>query len=375
MTATPLADYPLAMPETTLSELARLLEGQLDGGDGGAIIRGVAPIEAAGADQVTFLTNARYERHAETTQAAALIVARQYAGPGRSLIRCQDPYYAFRQAMVFFAGFRQPEFDGIDARANIHPTAKLAAGVRVGAFATIGPGCVIGDNTVLYPGAYVGPRCRIGGGCVIYPNVTLYDGTILHDRVTIHAGSSIGHDGFGYATHKGGDGVARHEKIPQSGWVELESDVEIGAGCAIDRATLGATIIGAGTKFYNLVAIGHGTQMGRHCLMVAQAGIAGSVMVGNYCVFGGQAGVVGHIRLADGVRVAAQSGVTNDVPAGTEVAGSPAIPLADARRAMIGATQLPQLRAAVRKMEREVNALKTKLGIRDAGEADRGGAD
>jgi len=354
------------MGEMTLSELAAAVGGELRG-DGAKVVRGMAPLETAGADEVAFLANVRYERHMVGTRAAAVIVARDYAGSGPALIRCEDPYFAFRTAMVAFYGFRRPYFEGVDPRACVDASARLGEGVRIGPFVTVGPGAEIGPRTAVYPNAYIGPEVRIGADCTIHPGVTLYDHTVLGDRVTVHAGSSIGQDGFGYATHAG-----RHEKIPQAGWVELEDDVEIGAGCAIDRATMGATVIGAGTKFSNLVAVGHGTRLGRHCLMVAQSGIAGSTVVGDYCAFAGQAGVVGHIRVGDRARIGAQAGVTNDVAAGQEVLGSPAIPLADARRAMMSFSRLPQLRTAVRKLTRELSALKRRLirrGHLAAGEA------
>jgi len=345
------------MAEMTLKELAERVGGSLEG-DGGRCVRGVAPLEGAGGEEVAFLANARYERFVATTGAAAVIVPAGYTGPAPcALIRCRDPYFAFREAMVALHGFRRPHFDGVDPRANVEPGASLAAGVRVAAFATVAAGATVGENTAIYPGAYVGPGCRIGRDCTIHPNVTLYDGTVLGDRVTVHAGSSIGHDGFGYATHGG-----VHHKIPQAGWVELEDDVEIGACCAIDRAALGATVIGAGTKMSNLVAIGHGTRLGKHCLLVAQAGVAGSVVVGEHCVFAGQSGVVGHVRLGDGVRVGAKAGVTRDVPAGQEVLGSPAMPLAQARRAMLTVSRLPQMRAAIQRLTREVHALRRRLG-------------
>jgi len=343
------------MAEMTLSELAEAIGGELVG-DGSKVVRGVGGLESASPDEISFLANKKYEKHMADTKAAAVIVPADYDGPGESLIRCKDAYFAFRQAMVAFHGFRRPHFEGIDPRAAIDPTAKLADGVRVAAFATVGPAATIGPNTVIYAGVYVGPRCRIGGDCTLYPNVTLYDGTILHDRVTIHAGTSIGHDGFGYATHAG-----RHEKIPQAGWVELEDDVEIGACCAIDRATMGPTVIGAGTKFSNLVAIGHGTKLGKGCLVVAQTGIAGSVTVGNYCVFAGQAGIVGHIRIGDGAKVAAKTGVTNDIPPGQEVFGVPSMPLGQAKRVFTVLPRLPQMRAALRKLIREVSALKQRV--------------
>lgn len=344
------------MPEMKLSELAAALGGELCG-EGDKLVRGVAAIESAGPDEVSFFSNAKYEKFVSTTKAAAVIVDHKYAGAGTSLIRCGDPYFAFRQAMVMFYGFRQPHFEGVDARANIEPGVVLGVNVRVGAFATIARGATVGDNTVIYPGAYVGPDSRIGADCTLYANVTLYDRTVLGDRVTVHANSSIGVDGFGYSTHKG-----RHEKIPQTGYVVLEDDVEIGSCCAIERATMGPTVIGAGTKFADLVAIGHGTKMGKHCLMVSQAGIAGSVTVGDYCIFGGQAGVVGHIRLGNHVHVLAQAGVTNNLPDGIEVLGSPALPRADARRAVMMLTRLPEMREQMREMKNEIDALKAQLG-------------
>ncbi len=357
------------MTEITLAELARAVGGRLEG-DGGRRVRGLAPIAEAGDHEAAFLANRRYEKQVGSTRAAAVIVAEDFAGSvpdGVALIRCRDPYFAFREAMVRCHGFRRADFEGIDDRADIHPQATLAEGVRIAPFVSVRARAAVGAGTVLYPGAYVGEDCRLGRDCIVYPNVTLYDGTILGDRVTVHAGSSIGQDGFGYATHAGADGVVRHEKIPQPGWVVLEDDVEIGACCAIDRATMGATVIGAGTKMSNLVAIGHGTRLGKHCLVVAQAGLAGSVVAGDYCSFAGQCGVVGHIRIGDGARVAAQSGVANDIPAGQEVLGTPAIPRAAARRAMMSFSRLPAIRTAVRRLTRELAGLKKRLRALEGG--------
>ncbi len=353
------------MREMTISQLAELVGGELVG-DGGGKIRGLAALDAAESGEASFLANAKYERHMAETKAAAVFVAADYAGPGPALIRCADPYFAFREAMVAFYGFRRPHFDGVDPHTNIDPSAKIATSVKIAPFVTIAAGCEIGDGTVMYPGVYVGPGCRIGRDCTLHPNVTVYEGCRLGDRVIVHAGASIGQDGFGYATHAG-----RHEKIPQVGWVEIGNDVEIGACCAIDRATMGATVIADGTKFSNLVAIGHGAKVGKGCLMVAQSGIAGSTTLGNYCVFGGQSGSVGHIKIGDGVQVAAQTGVVGDVPAGMQIGGSPSMPLADAKRAWMTISRLPQLRTAVRKLTREVAALKRRLGMDEPGDADR----
>lgn len=349
------------MIQMTVSQLAKQLGGQLQG-DGEQLLNGVSTLDSAKGNEVAFLANAKYEKSMNTTAAGAVIVSSKYTGPGNCLIRCQDPYFAFRQAMVTFYGFRKHPFEGIDARAAVDPSACLEPGVAVSSFATIAPGCVVGRGTVIYPGVYVGRDSRIGCDCVLYPNVTLYDGTILHDRVTIHAGSSIGHDGFGYSTHKGDDGVVRHEKIPQAGYVEIEDDVEIGACCTIDRATMGPTVIGAGTKFSNLIAIGHGTRLGKHCLLVAQAGLAGSVTVGNYCVFAGQSGVVGHVRIGDGVKVGAQAGVTNDIDPGQEMLGSPAAPLKEMRRLLAMTWNLPEMRTSIKQLQRQLEAIKQRLG-------------
>jgi UDP-3-O-[3-hydroxymyristoyl] glucosamine N-acyltransferase len=341
--------------EITAGELARILGGTLEG-DETAIVRGAGTLQEAQADQVSFLANSRYERHMNKTQAAAVIVTANYKGPGRNLIRCQDAYFAFRQAMVLFYGFRSHPLAGVDRAAHVDPTANLDAGVSVGPFAYIGPGAKIGLNTVIYPGVFVGPDVRIGCDCVLYPNAVIYDRCILGDRVVIHSCSVIGEDGFGYATHEG-----RHEKIPPAGWVEIGDDTEIGANCAIDRATLGATAIGAGSKFSNLVAIGHGTRVGKGCLFVAQSGVAGSTIIGDYCAFAGQSGASGHLRIGDHVRIGAQAGVHSDVTSDQEILGSPALPLARARRVYMTANQLPEMRNELKRLTQQIAELEARL--------------
>lgn len=337
------------MADMTLGQLAERIGGRVDGG-GDVVIHGVAPLETAGADEVAFLANDKYRRFMGRTQAAAVIVADDYDGPGETLIRCDDPYFAFREAMVVMYGFGRPAFEGVDARAAIHPEASVAANVRIGPFVTIERGAEIGEGSALYPGVYIGENAKVGRDCILHANVAVYDHSILHDRVTVHAGSSIGQDGFGYATHDG-----HHEKIPAAGWAELEDDVEIGACCSIDRATMGVTRIGAGTKFSNNITIGHGANLGKHCLLVAQSGIAGSTTVGDYSVFAAQSGAVGHITIGEGARVGAQSGVVSDIKPGEEVLGSPHFPLARARRIYATFSKLPEMRTAIKKLTRQVN--------------------
>lgn len=349
-----------------VAELARTIGGEL-AGDGSRVVTGIAPLEAAGPTDLAFLANPRYEKYMADTSAAGVIVSRDYAGPGKTVIRCEDPYFSFRQAMVTLYGFRQVPFEGVDPQARIDERATLGEGVAAAQFATVCAGASIGAGTVLYPGAFVGPEASIGCDCVLHPNVVVYDRCILGDRVTVHANSVIGQDGFGYATHDGA-----HHKIPQAGWVEIGDDVEIGACCAIDRATIGVTRVGAGTKFSNQIAIGHGTVLGRHNLLVAQVGIAGSTTTGDYCAFAGQAGVAGHLKIGDFVRVGAQAGVTNDLPSKTEVWGTPASPLAEARRQAVLARKLPKMRERLDRLERELVRL-TQVVHAEKGDAEPGG--
>ena len=189
----------------------------------------------------------------------------------------------------------------------------------------------------------------IGDNCILYPNVVIYDGCRIGDRVTIHANTAIGNDGFGYATHDG-----THHKIPQTGITVLEDDVEIGASCAIERAAIGQTVVGEGTKFADLISIGHGTTIGQHCLLVSLVGIAGSVEVGNYVALGGQTGVAGHLRIGHGVQALAKTGITGDVPDGATIGGAPAVDADAAKRNALAGMNLAQLARRVKTLERRL---------------------
>ncbi len=327
-------------------------------GDPARVIRRVATLEDAVEGDISFLSNPKYERLLQTTRASAVVLRPDVEAPPRlDLIRVEDPYAAITILIVRLHGYRQHRRVPPDpAVTHVHPTA------RVGENATIHPGVVIdehvtiGRDAVIYPGCYIGPRCRIGDRVLLYPNVVLYEDTVLGDRVTIHANTVIGEDGLGYAPVDG-----RWLKIPQIGHVVIEDDVEIGAGCTIDRATLGRTRIGRGTKFSNLIAIGHGTQVGEHCLFVAQVGIAGSVTVGNHVTMAGQVGVVGHIRVGDRAKIGAKAGVTNSVPDGETVLGAPAIPIREMKRQVVHIARLPELHNRVKQLERELAELRGRL--------------
>jgi UDP-3-O-[3-hydroxymyristoyl] glucosamine N-acyltransferase len=216
---------------------------------------------------------------------------------------------------------------GVSAQASIAASAKLGENVAVGPFATIGEKVVLGNNVTVFQGASIEAGSNVGDDCIIYPNVVIYDGTRIGRRCIIHAGVVIGSDGYGFALNQG-----KHHKIPQIGIVRIEDDVEIGAGTTIDRAALGETVIGEGTKIDNLVQIGHNVKIGKHCLLVSQVGIAGSTELGDHVAVAGQSGFSGHLKIGHRVQVAAKSAVLEDVPDDAKVMGSPAIPFKEFAR-------------------------------------------
>jgi UDP-3-O-[3-hydroxymyristoyl] glucosamine N-acyltransferase len=319
----------------TLKELAAAIGAEVSG-DGSLSVESVAGLEDAGPGQISFLSNPKYAKQLETTAASAVIVAPGVTSDRVTLLKAKDPYYAFAQVVVTLHGHRKHPHAGIHPKAHVDPAAT------------------VGEGSVLYPGVYVGPRARVGRDCILYPNVVVYDDCVIGDRVTIHANSSIGPDGFGYATHGG-----VHHKIPQVGNVIIEDDVEIGSGVCIDRAALGSTVIGNGSKLNDLISIGHGTRIGSHGLLVSLVGVAGSVTVGHHVTMAGQVGVAGHLEIGDNVTIGAQSGVVNNIPDQSTLLGSPAMPISHARRVAAVFVQLPELNQRVRRLEQQVEELGT----------------
>ena len=317
----------------TVSQLAEKI-GAAVVGDGAAQISSVATLEEAGPGQVSFLSNPKYEKLLASTRASAVIAGSDVRSDRVTLLRTADPYYAFMQAMVLLHGHRQHPHQGIHPQAYVDSTASVGAG------------------TVMYPGAYVGPRAVVGRECILYPNAVVYEGCILGDRVTLHAGAVIGHDGFGFATRQG-----VHHKIPAVGNVVVEDDVEIGANVTIQRATLGSTVIGHGTKMSDLISIGHATKLGAHGLLVSLVGIAGSTRIGHHVTIGGQAGIIGHVNIGDNVVIAAQAGVINDVEDQAMMMGAPATAAPHGRKVLMLTAQLPELLERIRQLEQQVAEL------------------
>ena len=295
------------MPEVPVSEIVELVGGRYDGPQD-RILRGVNTLADAGGDQLSFLSNPKYASQLAGTRAGAILVANDVAGDDARYVRVANPYLAW--ATVIERWFTPRGMAaGISPQASVAETARLGKNVSVGAFCSIGDDVVIGDDTV------------------IYPNVTIYARSVVGSRCIIHSGTVVGADGYGFVVENG-----RHRKVPQIGIVRIGDDVEIGAGCTIDRASIGETVIGQGTKIDDQVMIGHGAKVGRHCLLVAQVGIAGSTELGDYVVVAGQSGFAGHLKIGDRVQVAAKSAVLDDVPAGAKVMGNPAMPFRDFAR-------------------------------------------
>jgi len=320
-----------------------------------------APLGEAGPDEIAFLVNPKYQSHLATTRAAAVILAADVKAGHVNRLIADDPYFAFRNACVELHGFREhpvaPQ-GNISDKADVDPTATLGAGTVVHPFNVICAGAKLGSNCVIYPHCFVGPNAVIGDGCVLHPNVTVYDHCTLGNRVTLHAGCVIGQDGFGYATASAQpDPVTRHHKIPQAGNVIIGDDVEMGAGCSVDRATIGSTVIGEGTKFSNNVTIGHGSHVGKHNLFVAQVGLAGSARTGDYVALGGQVGIAGHLKIGHRVKVAATSGVMTDIPDDQTWGGSPARPLTEAKRLHLSSLRVPDMVTRVKKIERRLDQM------------------
>jgi UDP-3-O-[3-hydroxymyristoyl] glucosamine N-acyltransferase len=335
----------------TLGELAEYVGGRVVG-DANVVIRSASTLGRSGEGDISFLANAKYEKQLRTTRASAVIVGREVADTSVPLLVADDPYFAFMQIMVLLHGHRKHKKVGISPRASISDNAKVGADCHIHDYATIADGAKIGDGCIIYPCVYIGDDVQIGNDCVFYPNVVIYNGCKIGNRVIINANATVGEDGFGYASHKG-----VHHKIPQIGAVVIEDDVEIGAGCGIERGTLGDTVISKGTKVGDLVAIGHGTKIGEHCLLVAQVGVAGSTTLGHHCVIGGQVGIVGHVNIGNNVTIGAQAGVINNVPDGQVILGSPAIEANQGKRAYSMIQYLPEMRQNLREMQTQMEKL------------------
>ncbi|MEW5983433.1 MAG: UDP-3-O-(3-hydroxymyristoyl)glucosamine N-acyltransferase [Acidobacteriota bacterium] len=345
-----------------LSDLANRLECTLVGNGDLDVVR-AAGLADAGAGDVSFLANRKYTHHLATTKASAVIVAEDITSAPCALLRCRDPYLTFANAVALLAPSDRPT-PGVSGLASVAADASLGPEVSIGAFAVVGDGATIGARTVIHAHAVVYPGARIGDDCVIHAHASVRERCELGSRVIIQNGAVIGGDGFGYAPRPDGT----YQKIPQVAAVVIEDDVEVGANATIDRPAVGETRIQAGTKIDNLVQVAHGVRIGRHVMLAAQVGIAGSTTIGDSVVLGGQVGVAGHLHLGEGTRATAQSGIPNSVPDHSFVSGYPAIDNREWLKASVIFRKLPELKKAVSDLSRRLANLESRLSAPPRGE-------
>lgn len=336
----------------SLEELAKLAEGEV-AGNSQLRISGFAPLETAGEGDVSFLVKAGQVDKLADFKGSAVIVPMAIEEADIPLIRVDDPYLA--SARIHSLLLEKPfAAKGVHAQAWIGEETAVPEQITVQAFVSIGERVKLGERVTIESGAVIADDVHIGDDTTLKANVTIAEGCKIGNRVTIHSGTVIGSDGYGYATDKRGF----HTKRPQVGIVQIDDDVEIGANSCVDRAAYGVTRIKSGSKIDNLVQIAHNVLVGENSLIVSQVGISGSTTLGRNVVLGGQVGITGHIELGDGVMVAAQSGVHNNQKAGARVGGSPTLPMKQYVRAAIQYGKLPEMGRDIRKLKKEMAALK-----------------
>ena len=330
-----------------LSELAASTGSIIEGGNAEAEIRGAAGLDEASEGQVTFLSNPRYTPRVQTTRATAIYVGMGVeVGRDIAVLRASDPYLAYTRALRLF--HPDPPFDpSIHPTAVIDPSAAIGEGVSIGAHSAIGQDVVIGAGVRIHANATIYDGVKIGAGSVIHSNVSLREGSVLGERVVIHNNAVIGSDGFGYAKDEEGHWL----KIPQTGIVVIEEDVEIGAGTTIDRASVGETRIARGARIDNLVQIGHSCTIGEDALVCAQVGLAGSSRVGRRVILAGQVGVAGHLTIGDDSVLTAKSATSHNVEPGKTISGIPAFDNREWLRSTAAFRRLGDMQRALRKLE------------------------
>ena len=333
----------------TVAEIARRVGGQLNG-RATAEIRGLAGLESAGPEDLSFADGERAVAAAAKSLAGCVLVSEGATVEGKTTIAVSNPKAAFARAAAALLP-PPPVTAGIHATAVVHPESVVAPDASVGPYAVVERGARVGAGTRIGAGCTIGENVEIGTHCVLYPRVTIYPGAKIGHRVILHAGVVIGSDGFGYVFNEG-----RHLKFPQVGRVTIEDDVEIGSNSTVDRGALGATVIGEGTKIDNLVQVAHNVTIGRHCVIAAQTGISGSVQIGDYVVIAGQVGIADHVRIEDHAILGAQAGIPSGktIRKGITVWGTPARPLDEFKRMYAHMSNLPNLSRKVKELMRQI---------------------
>ena len=343
--------------EFTASQIAEIAGGRIEGNPD-AKVGSFCKIEEGKEGSITFLSNPKYTHYLYDTKASIVLVNEdlELEHPvSTTLIRVPNAYETVAKLLQFYESMK-PKKTGIDPLAFISPTAKVGENCYVGAFSYIGEGVTVGPGCQIYPNAYIGDGVEVGSDCIIYPHATIYHGCKIGNRVTLHAGSVIGADGFGFAPNANG-----YDKIPQIGIVTIEDDVEIGANTCVDRSTMGSTYVRRGVKLDNLVQIAHNTDIGSNTVMSAQVGIAGSTKVGEWCMMGGQVGVAGHITIGDKVMLGAQSGANGSIDSNQTLIGTPPQAPHSFFKQVAISRRLPEIYKQVNQLQKEIQEIKQKI--------------
>ena len=340
--------------EFSARQIADFIQGKVEG-DENATVHTFAKIEEGTPGAISFLSNPKYPHYIYTTESSIALVNEdlELNQPVKAtLIRVKSAYECVAKLLQLYQS-ALPKKKGIHPQAFVSPTAKVGNDCYIGAFAYIGDNVQIGDNTQIYPHTVVEDGVNMGNGCLIYPNVTIYKDCRIGNNVTIHAGSVIGADGFGFAPNTEG-----YDKIPQIGIVILEDDVEIGANTCVDRSTMGATIVHKGVKLDNLVQIAHNVEVGENTVMSAQTGVAGSTKIGKWCMFGGQVGLAGHITIGDKTFLGAQSGVPSSLKGNETLIGTPPTSPQAYFKSIALTRKLPDIYKQLNELQKQVDELK-----------------
>ncbi len=345
--------------EFSAEQIAEILKGEIIG-EPTITVNGLAKIEVGRTGTLSFLSNPKYENYIYTTASSICIVNDSF-NPSKplpktlTLIKVEDAYACFAKLLEVYSNLSKKQAV-IEQPTFVDESAKVGAGVYLGAFTYVGKNVEIGENCSIYPNTYLGDNVKIGKQTTLYSGVIVYDACTIGENCILHAGVVIGSDGFGFAPDEHGV----YQKIPQIGNVIIEDNVEIGANSTIDRATMGSTIIRNGVKIDNLCQVAHNVEIGENTAMAAQVGIAGSAKIGKRVMIGGQAGISGHLEIADETKIVAQSGVPSSVKKAITLMGSPSFPIDDFKRSFIGFRKLPQLMNRISELEAKLEALTSK---------------
>jgi UDP-3-O-[3-hydroxymyristoyl] glucosamine N-acyltransferase len=336
-----------------LKELADMLGAELSG-PADVDIHGAAGVHDAGEGQITFISDIKHLKDLALSRASAALVPSDTPALHLPLLRLKNPRLAFARTLTLF--YVKPyQAIGISEKAAIGANVVIGADPSIHPFVVLADDVKVGERVTVYPGVSIGKGSVVDDDTIIHANVSIGENVRIGKRVIIHAGTVLGSDGFGFVTDKG-----RHHKIPQVGGVIIEDDVEIGANCTIDRATLGSTVVKQGTKIDNLVHIAHNVTVGEHCILVTQVGISGSCTIGNWVVLGGQVGIADHVKIGDRVMVSAQSGIIKDIEPDQVVGGTYAMPQRDWLKVQAVLPKLPELKKLVTELEKQIKELKEK---------------